>query len=165
MKHEQGNWVSYCDRLGLSGDDKIDLHFGPRDRNVASYDEAMADVEQLIRHSLRKAQENGRPYVMFIHGQSTSRPGRTTARSVVRGFRNCRQIGLKWTPNLGPIDQLDSELFATDGADSRIADLANGTPVVAKRIFGDHFASPLDGNRWFIDDGRPLFGESKTIRQ
>jgi CDP-2,3-bis-(O-geranylgeranyl)-sn-glycerol synthase len=41
--------------------------------------------------------------------------------------------------------------------------LANGTPVVAKRIFSDRFASPVDGNHKFID-GRPLFGTSKTVR-
>ena len=41
--------------------------------------------------------------------------------------------------------------------------LANGTPVVAKKIFGGHFAHPLDGNAVFVD-GRPFFGRSKTIR-
>ena len=41
--------------------------------------------------------------------------------------------------------------------------IANGTPVVSKRMFGDRFAWPLDGNRKFID-GRPLFGTSKTVR-
>jgi CDP-diglyceride synthetase len=41
--------------------------------------------------------------------------------------------------------------------------LANGTPVVAKRLFGDRFAYPLDGMLLFFD-GRPLFGPSKTIR-
>jgi CDP-diglyceride synthetase len=41
--------------------------------------------------------------------------------------------------------------------------VANGAPVVAKRIFGDRFSWPLDGNVKFID-GRPLFGTSKTIR-
>src|SRR5262245_64515294 len=41
--------------------------------------------------------------------------------------------------------------------------VANGTPVIAKRIFGARFAQPLDGGRSFID-GRPLFGPSKTIR-
>lgn len=41
--------------------------------------------------------------------------------------------------------------------------LANGTPVVAKRLCGDRWAWPLDlGRRW--RDGRPLFGASKTIR-
>ena len=41
--------------------------------------------------------------------------------------------------------------------------LANGTPVVAKKILGERAAYPLDGNVEFVD-GRPLFGRSKTIR-
>jgi CDP-diglyceride synthetase len=41
--------------------------------------------------------------------------------------------------------------------------LANGSPVVAKRIFGGNFAHPLDGNIKFVD-GWPLFGASKTVR-
>jgi CDP-diglyceride synthetase len=40
--------------------------------------------------------------------------------------------------------------------------LANGTPIVAKRIFGPRFARPLDGGIIFFDG--PLFGHSKTIR-
>ena len=41
--------------------------------------------------------------------------------------------------------------------------LANGTPVVAKDIGGNRFATPLDGGAKFID-GRPLLGSSKTVR-
>jgi CDP-2,3-bis-(O-geranylgeranyl)-sn-glycerol synthase len=41
--------------------------------------------------------------------------------------------------------------------------LANGSPVVAKRIFGNYCAWPLDGNIKFVD-GRPLFGAAKTVR-
>jgi hypothetical protein len=41
--------------------------------------------------------------------------------------------------------------------------LANGTPVVAKKIFGGRFAWPLDGGTAFFD-GRPLLGKSKTVR-
>lgn len=41
--------------------------------------------------------------------------------------------------------------------------LANGTPVVAKKVFGRVFAFPLDAGLTFLD-GRPLFGPSKTIR-
>lgn len=41
--------------------------------------------------------------------------------------------------------------------------LANGTPVIAKRIFGRRFSRPLDGGITFRDQ-RPLFGPSKTIR-
>jgi CDP-2,3-bis-(O-geranylgeranyl)-sn-glycerol synthase len=41
--------------------------------------------------------------------------------------------------------------------------LANGTPVIAKKIFSNQYSYPLDGNLKFVD-GRPLFGRSKTIR-
>jgi hypothetical protein len=41
--------------------------------------------------------------------------------------------------------------------------VANGTPVVAKRLFGGAFAQPLDGGALFAD-GRPWFGPSKTVR-
>jgi CDP-diglyceride synthetase len=41
--------------------------------------------------------------------------------------------------------------------------LANGTPIVAKKIFGPRLARPLDAGIIFLD-GRPLFGPSKTIR-
>jgi CDP-2,3-bis-(O-geranylgeranyl)-sn-glycerol synthase len=41
--------------------------------------------------------------------------------------------------------------------------VANGTAVVAKKLFGGAFARPLDGGALFID-GQPLFGPSKTIR-
>ena len=41
--------------------------------------------------------------------------------------------------------------------------LANGTPVIAKKIAGRHYSYPLDGNLTFAD-GWPVFGRSKTIR-
>jgi CDP-archaeol synthase len=41
--------------------------------------------------------------------------------------------------------------------------LANGSPVIAKRIFGDNYAAPIDGNARFVDR-QPLVGPSKTIR-
>ncbi len=41
--------------------------------------------------------------------------------------------------------------------------LANGTPVVAKKLLGARYSYPLDGNLTFAD-GRPVFGRSKTIR-
>ncbi|TAI66575.1 CDP-archaeol synthase [Bradyrhizobium sp. Leo170] len=40
---------------------------------------------------------------------------------------------------------------------------ANGTPVIAKKIFGSRLAFPLDAGVLFVD-GRPLLGQSKTIR-
>lgn len=41
--------------------------------------------------------------------------------------------------------------------------LANGTPVIAKKILGTVLAHPLDGGIT-LADGQPLFGSSKTIR-
>ena len=41
--------------------------------------------------------------------------------------------------------------------------LANGTPLVARKILGERFSYPLDRSVEFVD-GRPLFGRSKTIR-
>jgi CDP-2,3-bis-(O-geranylgeranyl)-sn-glycerol synthase len=41
--------------------------------------------------------------------------------------------------------------------------LANGTPLIAKKILGDRYSYPLDGNLRFAD-GQPLFGRSKTLR-
>lgn len=41
--------------------------------------------------------------------------------------------------------------------------LANGTPVLAKKLFGRWLDQPLDGGlQWW--DGRWLFGPSKTVR-
>ena len=87
--HEHGDWKDYRRRLGLLTDDEINLHFG--ERTEGSYDEAMARVGKLVMDRLRKAQETGRPYLMFIHGWSTSGRGRTTARSVVRSCMRSKE--------------------------------------------------------------------------
>ncbi len=41
--------------------------------------------------------------------------------------------------------------------------LANGAPVIAKRVLGTRLSWPLDGGMRFLD-GRPVFGASKTLR-
>lgn len=41
--------------------------------------------------------------------------------------------------------------------------VANGTPVLAKRLLGGTLDRPLDGGAVFTD-GRPWFGPAKTIR-
>jgi CDP-2,3-bis-(O-geranylgeranyl)-sn-glycerol synthase len=41
--------------------------------------------------------------------------------------------------------------------------LANGTPVILKKIMGQRFAWPLDGGLRFFD-AQPLLGPSKTVR-
>ena len=80
-----GSWTQYRSMFDLAVSDEVDLHFGPRDRSV-SYDQVMRDLISLIEDKVRDAQQRGRSYVMFIHGSSTSRRGRRTARSQVRGF-------------------------------------------------------------------------------
>jgi hypothetical protein len=80
------HWERYRLHLGLSPSDEVDLHFGKRDRSLMTYRQAMAGVTDLVVASLKEARRKGRPYLMFIHGSSTSRRGKTTARSQVRGF-------------------------------------------------------------------------------
>jgi hypothetical protein len=80
-----GNWTQYRSQFGLSRSDEIDLHFGKRD-NWTPYWEAMEEVARVVEASVREARSKGRPYIMFIHGWSTSGIGKTTARSQVRSF-------------------------------------------------------------------------------
>jgi hypothetical protein len=80
-----GDWTQFRSTLNLTPRDEIDLHFGKRDRST-SYADAMAEIAAIVERGLCEARQHGRPYVMFIHGNSTSRPGQTTARSQVRNF-------------------------------------------------------------------------------
>ena len=41
--------------------------------------------------------------------------------------------------------------------------VANGTPVIAKKVLGDRLNRPLDGGAVFYD-GKPVFGPTKTVR-
>lgn len=41
--------------------------------------------------------------------------------------------------------------------------VANGVPVVAKKVFGTRWSAPLDAG-WRFIDGRSLLGPSKTVR-
>src|SRR5262249_28998347 len=91
MLRETGNWVRYRERFNLTRADEVDLHFGVRDPGVEDWD-AMEDVAKLVIQSLRNAQENQRPYLMFIHGSSTSGPGQTSARSVVRNVMRSKDV-------------------------------------------------------------------------
>jgi hypothetical protein len=86
FKYEDGNWTRFRQELDLTPDDEVDLHFGRRDRWANDYDEAMGEVARIVEESLTSAQDKDRQWLMFIHGWSTSHPGKKTARSVVRGF-------------------------------------------------------------------------------
>jgi hypothetical protein len=41
--------------------------------------------------------------------------------------------------------------------------VANGVPVLAKKVMGERYARPIDGG-FCLNDGRPLLGSSKTMR-
>jgi microcystin degradation protein MlrC len=85
MQKQNGDWKRYREQFALTSADGVDLHFGRRNPHVP-YREVMNDVVALVEERLREAQRKGRPYVLFVHGWSTSRPGQTTARSMVRRF-------------------------------------------------------------------------------
>lgn len=59
-------------------------------------------MERIVIDALAKAREADRLYVMFVHGQSTSRPGQTTARSVVRRFMRSPRATLDLKVGLHP---------------------------------------------------------------
>jgi hypothetical protein len=80
-----GDWKKLVAEFRLTPTDIVDLHFGPRDP-CRPYYEVMMDVEMIVEQNLIAAQNDDRPYRMFVHGWSTSRRGKTTARSVVRNF-------------------------------------------------------------------------------
>lgn len=41
--------------------------------------------------------------------------------------------------------------------------LANGTPLMVRKVLGQRYSYPVDGDRRFAD-GRPVFGPAKTLR-
>ena len=81
FKTEVGNWTKYRDLPGLV---EVDFHFSEIGEREVSYDEAMSSAHDLALEALRKAHSDGKQYVLFTHGSSTSRSGKTTCRSVVR---------------------------------------------------------------------------------
>ena len=82
-----GDWKEIAERASR----KVDFHwsqFGPPED---SYGDRMGQVYSTALNALREAQEQGEDSVLFIHGYSTSRPGATTARSVIRGLMRSKE--------------------------------------------------------------------------
>jgi hypothetical protein len=76
-----GDWTKY---RNLPRCREVDFHHsGPRPREV-DYGSALGEVYRTALEALKAAHEEGDRYVLFTHGWSTSRPGQTTARSMVR---------------------------------------------------------------------------------
>lgn len=42
--------------------------------------------------------------------------------------------------------------------------VANGAPIIARKLLGNRLSAPLDGGACWPFDGRRLLGESKTVR-
>lgn len=82
-----GDWTQY---RRLTPNKEIDFHVDPRDRepncHYGSYDDKMDEVWVRTEQAVKEAYEEGIPWVILIHGRSSSRPGKTTSRSVVRSY-------------------------------------------------------------------------------
>ena len=81
FKKETGDWTRYRQ---LAPNVEIDFHYLDQGRREIPYWEAMDKVSAETLAALKDAYERGIPYVIFTHGRSTSRLGKTTARSQVR---------------------------------------------------------------------------------
>lgn len=81
-----GNWTDFRKLPGRMME--VDLHFG--EGASGNFWDSMDRVEQIVRGALKNAQNEGFDWVMFRHGWSTSRPGSTSSRSVVRGLMRSR---------------------------------------------------------------------------
>ena len=65
---------------------EINYHAERGEHDGLSYDDRMAGVYTGALQILKKAQEQGDKWIMFIHGNSTSRPGKKTSRSQIRAL-------------------------------------------------------------------------------
>lgn len=88
-----GNWTEY---RKLPGVIEVDFHHDPRPRGELGppvpYDERMSDVWQKAIDALELAYTDPSVhYIIFTHGRSTSRLGKTTARSQVRNAMRSKQ--------------------------------------------------------------------------
>lgn len=80
FKKEYIDWTEYRKLPDL---EEVDFHWAGSGQ-YHDYDESMENVYSYTIGALRQAQLQGKKYVLFTHGSSTSRPGKKTARSQVR---------------------------------------------------------------------------------
>jgi len=85
FKQEGGDWTRFRQ---LGPHVEIDFHVDPRTyerpRHPGEYDKRMSEARDLALQALKDAYNSGTSWVILVHGSSTSRPGRTTIRSVIR---------------------------------------------------------------------------------
>jgi hypothetical protein len=88
---DYGDWKRFRE-LPLSVE--VDFHKserGKRDR-FQPYENAMSDVWTEALNAIVDAYEKGLQHVIFTHGSSTSRPGRTTSRSQIRKLMRSTEV-------------------------------------------------------------------------
>ncbi len=88
MKYENGNWTEY---RKLPYSEEVDFHFDNSNSGYASYEDKMAEANETTLKRLKAAHEEGVAYLIFTHGHSTSRIGKTTTRSVIRGLMRSKE--------------------------------------------------------------------------
>jgi hypothetical protein len=88
FKEGLGEWAQYRQLQPLR---EVDFHYEGRGRRTIPYWDAMANIRQETYTALERAYNEGIRYVLFTHGSSTSRLGKTTARSQVRGVMRSRE--------------------------------------------------------------------------
>jgi hypothetical protein len=69
----------------------IDFHYGRRPPELP-YMEAMANVYTEALAAIRLAYEEGAPFLLIVHGYSTSRAFHVTARSMVRRLMRSKEV-------------------------------------------------------------------------
>lgn len=82
FKKHIGNWLE----LRGGGVQEIDLHVEEARTRRVSYVEVMAETYREALEALKQGQAEGVAKILFVHGRSTSGPGKTTKRSVIRGL-------------------------------------------------------------------------------
>ena len=88
FKYANQNWVEY--RALLANMVECDFHWAS-DASKGLYHENMQAVWDAALTALIDAQVTGKKYVMFTHGGSTSRIGKTTSRSQVRKLMRSKE--------------------------------------------------------------------------
>lgn len=83
IREPYGDWTQYRKLPGLV---EVDFHYSDFGERDIPYWEAMDNIRATALDALKSAFEEGKSFVLFTHGSSTSGPGQTTARSQVRGL-------------------------------------------------------------------------------
>lgn len=87
FKRESGDWKEYRSLPDLM---EIDFHRSGG-CHQGSYYEKMSAVSCEAFEALASAYEEGKKFILFKHGSSTSYNGKSTSRSVVRGLMRSKE--------------------------------------------------------------------------